>query len=109
MKKVKYHPEDGRHVVLDVLSTNANGTVNIGLSEDPENPGKPLLVVGSCKITETVEIGSATAIEEEAGEAKEKAPKEPKAPKAPKASAPAPQTPAPTETGDANEGDETPQ
>lgn len=108
MKQVKYHPEDGRHVVLDVLSTNANGTVNIGLPDDPENPGKPLLVVGSCKITETVEIGSATAIEEEAGEVKEKAPKAPKAPKG-SAPAPAPQTPAPTETGDANNDGETPQ
>lgn len=105
MKQATYHPEDGRQVVFEVLSTNGNGTVNLGFSDDPENPGHPLVVVSSCKITETVEIGSATAIADAVEEVKEKAPK---APKAPKGSAPAPQTPAPTD-GDQNPGDETPQ
>lgn len=105
MNKVTYHPEDGRQVVFDVLSTNANGTVNIGLPDDPENPGKPLVVVGSCRITETVEIGSATAIADEAAPAKAPAkPAKKKAGSAPETTTP----PAPTE-GDQNTGDETPQ
>jgi hypothetical protein len=105
MKQVTYHPEDGRQVVFDVLSTNANGTVNIGLSDDPENPGKPLVVVGSCKITETVEIGSATAIADSVEESKAPAkPAKKKAGNAPETTTP----PAPAD-GDQNPGDETPQ
>jgi hypothetical protein len=116
MKQATYHPEDGRQVVFEILSSNGNGTVNLGFSDDPENPGNPLVVVGSCKITETVEIGSATAIVDSVEEGKQTAPKEPKAPKAPKSpKAPslAPPPPAPTEDdqneNDQNEGDETPQ
>lgn len=105
MKQATYHPEEGRQVVFDVLSTNSNGTVNLGFSDDPENPGNPLVVVGSCKITETVEIGSATAIADEAAPAKEPAKlAKKKAANAPEITTP----PAPTE-GDQNPSDETPQ
>ncbi len=68
MSKVTYHPEDGRSLVFDVISKNPNGTVNIGLVDDPENPGKPLVVVGSCPVTETAVIGSCTEIAEEVAE-----------------------------------------
>lgn len=56
LKQAVYHPEEGRRVVFDILSTNANGTVNLGYMGE--------LVVGSCIITETPEIGSCTLLED---------------------------------------------
>lgn len=105
MKKVTYHPEDGRSLVFDVLKTNNDGTVNIGLATGGED-GAPLLVVGSCVITDEVVIGSATAIADEVAAVKESGKP------AKKKAANAPETPAapdaPTD-GDQNPGDETPQ
>ena len=52
-KSVFYHPEEGRELEFLILSENADKTVNIG-------PDKDTVVVTSCKITNEVEIGSAT-------------------------------------------------
>lgn len=99
MNKVTYHPEDGRSLVFDVLKTNKDGTVNIGLATGGED-GAPLLVVGSCVITDTVVIGSATAIIEDAASAK---PAKKKAANAPETTA------APDASAETNNDGETPQ
>jgi len=65
MKQVTYYPEDGRSLVFDVLKVNADKTVDIGLATGGED-GKPLLVVGGCKVTDTAEIGACVAIATEA-------------------------------------------
>lgn len=64
MKQVTYHPEDGRSLVFDVLKVNPDKTVDIGLAAGGED-GKPLLVVGGCKVTDAAEIGACVAIASE--------------------------------------------
>ena len=58
-KSVNYHPEPGRSVEFNILSENPDKTVNIGVY-DADNDGKPVVVVGSCRITDEIEIGDAT-------------------------------------------------
>lgn len=56
--QVAYHPEPGRKLIFDVLATNSDGTLDLGYCGE--------LVVGRCRLTQTVEIGSCTALDEEA-------------------------------------------
>lgn len=70
MKKAIYHTEEaGRSLEFDVLKTNSNGTVDLGLATGGED-GKPLLVVGSCKVTETETVGACVMVAAESTEEK---------------------------------------
>ena len=66
--KVNYHPDAERTVELEVLSENADKTLNLGVISE----GKQILVVSQCKLEESPTIGAATLQDEQPKEAKKK-------------------------------------
>ena len=69
-KKVTYHMPEGRSEVFSVLAENKDGTIDIGPEDGPA-------FVTECRVTETPEVGSATAINPEKPEKPAKKEKDP--------------------------------
>lgn len=70
--KVIYHTEEaGRSLPFEILKDNKDGTLDIGLATGAKDGG-PLLVVGSCPLTETETVGACTLVVEETEEKKGK-------------------------------------